>query len=322
MFDWLRAQKDQPVPSTEGGHSIYLSAPAANLDPNLFDGETMKLAVRTTITVKLVHYLLHEMHLHDVAAWVRIWVAGSGITYQWAGNSDLDVLLGIDRPKFDRANPDYASFSDDDLAALLNSTLKAELWPTTADLPFGGHNYEVTYFYNAGTGTDITRIHPYAAYDVMRNRWVVRPPELPPDPAQLYPKDWFDRAHQDAGNAAQMTDRYRRHLRELDSASPGTPGHVNAGAALNLVTAQARAMLDDIHHGRRIAFQGGGEGYMDQHNFRWQMGKESGTIKALAEITGVRRRAEEEAEQQLYGAKLAPAEELLRRAIAQHRKLS
>ena len=318
MFDWLRASKDKPVPSTEGGHSGYLSAPEATLDPNLFDGELLKGAARHAIINPLVRYLTGDLDLDKVTSWLRIWLAGSGITYQWAGNDDLDVMLGINRAKFDKANPAWAADGDDDLGAWLNGKLKSELWPTTADLPLGQHSYEVTYFYS-GTD-DIRRIHPYAAIDVMTGKWVVRPPQLPPDPAALYPQDWFEKAEADHQYTQYLAGRYRKHLSALQAAQPGSPGHINAGAALNLVTAQAGAMFDDIHHGRRIAFQGGGEGYMDQHNFRWQMAKGSGTIKALKEITGVRSQAEEQNQQELYGAKLEPAAELLRRAVAQQRK--
>lgn len=321
MFDWLRAQKDRPVPSTEGGHSGYLSAPEATLDPHLFNGDLLKGSVRHALISPLNRYLTGELGLDSVTSWIRIWLAGSGITYQWdadRGNGDLDVLLGMSRARFDKTNPEYAAEGDDDLAGWLNGQLKANLWPQTSSLEFGDQTYAVTYFYSPGAGTDIRHIHPYAAIDVMSGTWVVRPPKLPHDPAQLYPQEWFESANQDFKTAGQLANRYRQHLGELGP--PGTPGHVNAGARLNLVAAQAQAMFDDIHRGRQVAFQGGGQGYMDQHNFRWQMAKASGTIKALKEITGVRSRAEEQSEQELYGAKLEPAAELTRRAVAQQQR--
>jgi hypothetical protein len=315
-FDWLKAAEGQPSPSVEGGESGYLSVPSATLDPHLFDGDTLRSDVAHKLARLLLDYLGDELHMHAARTWVKIWLAGSGITYQWnadRGNGDLDVLIGVDRGKFDRANPGFAHYGEDDLAALLNAALKAELWPQTAAVKFGGQSYEVTFFYNSGTGIDINRIHPYAAYDVLKGTWVVRPPKLPHDPAALYPLAWFDRADQDAKYAEGLIKRYHAQLRALQGASPGTPGHVNAGAAINLVTAQARAMFDDIHHGRRIAFQGG-KGYADEHNFRWQMAKASGTIKGLSEISGIRDRAREMSETQLYGGPLAGADELVRRA--------
>jgi hypothetical protein len=316
-FDWLKASEGQPDPSVQGGESGYLSAPSAMLDPHLFHGETLKHDVHTTITAKLVGFLVDDLHMHGITSWIKVWLAGSGITYQWnagRGNGDLDVLLGIDRVKFNQANPGYAGAGEDDLAADLNNALKAGLWPQTSAVNFGGQAYEITYFYNSGTGIDIKRIHPYAAYDVLKDAWVVRPPALPQDPASIYPRSWFERADQDSKFADSLVERYHENLRDLQAADPGTPGHINAGAKLNLVTAQARAMFDDIHHGRRIAFQGGGRGYSDEHNFRWQMAKASGTIKGLSEISGIRDRAQEMSDTELYGGPLAGADELVRRA--------
>jgi hypothetical protein len=317
MFDWLRAAEGQPEPTTEGGASGYLAPPSPTLDPHLFDGDTLRPEVAGTIVTLLFGFLEHDLNMHSIKRWIKVWLAGSGITYQWdagRGNGDLDVLLGVNRVPFNQANPGFAHYGEDDLAALLNAALKAELWPRTSHIMFGDQAYEVTYFYNSGTGIDIARIHPYAAYDVLKGAWEVRPPKLPHDPAALYPLAWFERADQDSKYTEGLLRRYRAQVRALRAAAPGTPGHVNAGAAVNLVTAQARAMFDDIHHGRRIAFQGGGRGYRDEHNFRWQMAKASGTIKGLSEIAGIRDRAREMTETELYGGPLAGADELVRRA--------
>lgn len=317
-FDWLKATEGAPDPSTQGGESGYLSSPSATLDPHLFNGERLKHDVQATIMARLFGFLVDDLHMQNISAWIRVWLAGSGITYQWnagRGNGDLDVLIGIDRVPFDQANPGFAHYGEDDLAAALNNALKTGLWPQTAALSFGGQSYEVTYFYNSGTGIDINRIHPYAAYDVVGEKWEVRPPALPSDPATIYPRSWFERADQDATFAESLVERYHEHLRELQAAAPGTPGHINAGAKINLVTAQARAMFDDIHHGRRIAFQGGGRGYSDEHNFRWQLSKQNGVIKALSEITGILNRAKEMSETELYGSPLEAADVLVRRAV-------
>jgi hypothetical protein len=66
MFDWMRAQQDQPLPSTEGGKSGYLTAPAPTLDPNLFEGELLKGSARHQIINPLVRYLHDELGLQDV----------------------------------------------------------------------------------------------------------------------------------------------------------------------------------------------------------------------------------------------------------------
>jgi hypothetical protein len=168
----------------------------------------------------------------------------------------------------------------------------------------------------------VRRIHPYAAVDVWTGRWIVKPPKLPADPAKLYPEWWYGRAHQDSLRAQSLVRHYHEHINALRAAQPGTPGHVNAGAMLNLVTTQARALLDDIHPGRASAYTNAGKGYTDEHNFRWQMAKASGTIKGLSEISGIRDRAREQSETQLYGSPIKAADELVRRATDRYRGAS
>lgn len=322
-FDWLRAAEGQPDPSTEGGESGYLSSPSERLDPRLFDRyDTLRQSVAFGIIKRLLDFFDDDLGLHAARDWSRIWLSGSGITYQWdadRGNGDLDVMVGIDRVKFNKANPGHELMGDEDLAGWLDGAMKTVLWPKTAHTEFNGKAYELTYFYNPGTGTDINHIHPYAAYDVWKGTWVVRPPKLPKDPASLYPQHWYGRAHQDSLRAQSLVRNYHKHINDLRAASPGTPGHINAGAALNLVTSQARAMLDDIHHGRAAAFTNAGKGYGDEHNFRWQMAKASGTIKGLSEISGIRDRAQEQSDTELYGGPLARADELVRRASDHNR---
>lgn len=317
-FDWLRAAEGQPDPSTEGGESGYLSSPSDRLDPALFDRyEVLRTDVAFAIIRKLLDFFTDDLALRSARDWSKIWLAGSGITYQWdadRGNGDLDVMVGIDRVTFNQANPGHELMGDDDLAAWLDGAMKTVLWPKTAHTEFNGKTYELTYFYNAGTGVDVKRIHPYAAYDVWKGTWVVRPPKLPKDPASLYPKAWYGTAHQDSLRAQSLVKHYHEHMNALRAAQPGTPGHINAGAMLNLVTSQARAMLDDIHHGRGRSFTNAGNGYGDPSNFRWQMAKASGTIKGLSEISGIRSRAQDQSDTELYGGPLAAADELVRRA--------
>jgi hypothetical protein len=324
-FDWLRAAEGQPDPSTEGGESGYLSSPSDHLDPHLFDGMGLKSDVAYKILKLLLDFLDDELMLRGARNWVKAWLTGSGVTYQWdagRGNGDLDVMVGIDRVKFNQANPGHELDGDGELASWLDSAMKSHLWPKTAHTEFNGQTYELTYFYNAGTGDDVKRIHPYAAIDVWSGRWIVKPPQLPADPDKLYPRDWYGRAHQDSLRAQSLVKHYHENINNLRAARPGTPGHINAGAMLNLVTTQARALLDDIHHGRANAFTNAGKGYTDEHNFRWQMAKASGTIKGLSEISGIRDRAHDLSETQLYGSPIKAADELVRRATDRYRGAS
>jgi hypothetical protein len=321
QFDWQGAQKDQPEPSLEGGASGYLSAPSDQLDPALFDGDVFQKDVASKIMHPLLTYL-ESIGLKSMGSWLKAWVAGSGITHQWQsdrGNGDLDILLGVDESSFDNANPDYAGIGDEELSNYLNGRLRADLWPKTASTNINGKTFEVTYFYNASTFDDITRIHPYAAYSIFPSLgWTVRPPEHTATPSD-FPQDWWHSTEQDQLYTEHLVKRYKHHTNALSASQPGSPGVINSGAALNLVTSQAHALLDGIHHGRTAAFQGGGQGYMDFHNFRWQRAKANGVVKALSEITGAQGRAETESEETLYGQKLPSTDDLLMRAMMQRK---
>jgi len=317
---YRRAAAASPEPSLEGGASGYFSAPADTLDPNLFNGERMKPEVRARIMVRLFEWLEANGFNGD-HNWLHAWVAGSGVTYQWAasrGNGDLDVLFGIDFTKFLAANPDWHGTPETELAMHVNSRLKEDLWPLTAKTKFGSGHYEVTYFLNPGTGTDIRNINAYAAYDLVNDKWSIRPPELPADPRTLYPHEWFDVADYDRAAADGLSSRYKALTARLSGAQEGSAAWHNAGADLHQVIAQASALFDDIHLGRRGAFAPQGHGYGDYRNFRWQQGKATGAVQALNAIATVGRQARAGEETEMYGAPIDPAEVVLARAALFH----
>jgi hypothetical protein len=305
-----------PVPSTEGGDSGYLSDPAHNLDPDLFNGMTMRPEVRMFILDTLTEALA-RMGLKDIRDWLYLWVIGSSMSYQWAeqvGHGDIDVTFAADITKFLQANPHFAVGAED-AATKVKQYIKANVAPGTSRKMFGGHAYEVTFFWNPDvTNGDLGQIHPYAAYDIIKNEWTVEPVKLPAHPASLYPREWFDRADNDLTATNALTRAYDQSSGSLDFAHPSTPGHINALARIKLVASQAQALYDEIHNGRMEAFSGSGAGYGDWHNFRWQRGKGSGTIKGLSEILGPYKQYKDAEESRLYGAPLEGADELIRRA--------
>src|SRR6478609_6775003 len=73
------------------GASSYFSRPAKTLDPNLFEGEHLHPDVRDTILRIFMDYMASRYH--NPHEWAMVWLAGSGISFQWAadrGNGDLD----------------------------------------------------------------------------------------------------------------------------------------------------------------------------------------------------------------------------------------
>lgn len=317
QFNWLRAQKDQPVPNLRPGASGYFSKPEQTLDPHLFNGQTLLPNVRNIITGHLTAFLTRDLKLVRPEHWLYVWLAGSGVSYQWSGdrgNGDLDVLLGLDRNAFNKDNPEYAGLGESDLAEFIDAALRERLWPAMAATNINGKTYEVTYFYNAGTHRDIRNIHPYAAYDVTHNEWTVDPPTETAGEHE-FPEEWAEHTQDDRSYAQSLVDRYGRAYDTMQSSAPNSASALNAGSQLNVATAEARALLDTIHGGRRTGFQGGGGGYLSKENYRWQVAKGNGTITALSQIVGVRKKAEEQENEDLYGSQILSPEELRIRAM-------
>lgn len=315
------AQHVGPV-SVSGGSSGYFSRPAQGLDPHIFDGQHLKPSVRSWILGTLHNFWAPKYR--GFQAWSTIWLAGSGISYQWAadrGNGDLDVLVGVDWPGFIRSNPRFEGLTPEQMADHIDVELKSELWPRTSHQNFLGQTYEVTYFVNAG-GADIRNINPYAAYNVSTDAWTIRPPDLPRNPSKLYPNAWFKAVAGEARTITDLVDRYGNLSRQQAHTHPGTPGYANATTALHGVTSQARTLFDDIHHGRRQAFAPGGAGYGDWHNFRWQAHKQQGTAQALAKISAVDHDASEHLNRSLYGVDLGTPDALITRALLAHRGIA
>jgi hypothetical protein len=311
-----RAITQGQQPDIHSGASGYFSAPQAGLDPHIFDGDHIKPDVRDHILGVLNTYL--DGHYQGVRIWLAAWLAGSGISFQWAGdrgNGDLDVLFGIDFPKFYEMNPTYQGISEAEFSDLMNSDLKKNLWPRTATTDFHGQVYEVTYYLNPGTTSQsIAAINPYAAYNLTRDRWDIRPPSLPADPHSLYPKHWWGAVQREEDHARTLVERYN-HLRSAaSSASPNSAVWHNSLASQKIVVEQAKALFDDIHLGRKQAFGPGGSGYGDYYNFRWQAHKQAGTVQALNSLATADVEAHKAQETDLYGAPLDDAATALAKA--------
>lgn len=292
------------------GASSYFVAPEKNLDPNLFGyGEKMKLGVRTWLQSTLHQFLEHAGYI-GVRSWCRIWIAGSGVSYQWSAArdpGDLDVLIGVDYQQFRQMNMRFTGLSDREIGDDMNEEMQADLWKRTADQSLGGGTYEVTWYVNPGA-TDIRAINPYAAYDVDRAEWTVRPIDLPEaGPGEWFPKEYGEAAHADQLRAIEIVSNYNRALDHLHAAQ-NTGQMVNAASQLASATQQGEELFNEIHQGRHLAFDEQGEGYRDYANYRWQRGKQLGTIPALRAIHDEAKAAREDTDVALYGAKLKSTE--------------
>ena len=297
--------RDLQAPAIQPGSTSYFSAPAQELDPVLFTGDTLKLWVRDGVLTILFEYLAHNFN--NPHSWTKAWLAGSGVSYQWAAQrepGDLDCLVGIEYTKFRQSNPEYAGFSDKEIASMFNESFSQNLMPKTRNW----NGFELTYYVNPAT--DIREINPYAAYDLIVDDWTVHPQRT----TSPYSRDWEMKAKRDLDAAREVVGRYSDALKEM-KASTNPAYKINAERKLKLAESQAVAMYDEIHKGRKIAFSETGSGYSDFHNFRWQAGKKSGSVQALRAIKDLKEGMDLETQKELYGTELPSTATLLRRSM-------
>lgn len=297
---------DQLAEPITGSATSYFSDPSDTLDPKLFEGRHLKPSIRNGL-LSLVFDFLSERYTQP-DTWCRVWLAGSGASFQWAAQrdpGDLDVLLGVDYINFRRAHPRFSGLSDREISAMLNEEFYNDLQPEIAHW----NDYEVTVYSNPGA-TDITVIKPYAAYDVTHDEWTVYPKH---DTVPHNPKAEA-KAKKDYDLASDIVTRYSQAQASVHTAA-NDPARRSAEFRLRQALAQASSLYEDIHEGRKIAFSPSGEGYADFHNYRWQAGKRLGTVQALKKMHQYLRGIEESEVEHTYGVELPDTATLIRRAI-------
>lgn len=289
------------------GSTSYFSDGENTLDPNLFnEGGVMYDDVRA----ELVGLLMEHMGDRYAGAhsWIRAWVAGSGVSFQWSAArhpGDLDVLIGVDFVQFRAQNPDWGGLSNNEIAKHMNEDLYQHLTSTTQDW----HGlWEVTWYINPDS-YDIRAINPYAAYDIIANMWTV-PPTKQAAPENKY---WEQASERDLASARILVDRYGSALRTLRAAT-NPAARVNAEFAVKHAISQASEMYEQIHGGRQSAFSRMGAGYADWGNYRWQAGKASGVVPALRMLKEYSDQQKSSTEAETYGMELPSTDTLVRRA--------
>jgi len=292
----------------------YFSEPETDLDPSLFDGHRLRPAVRSWLMETIYDYLSEKYsgpHL-----WSRIWIAGSGVSYQWAADrdpADLDIMLGINYVEFRHANPDYSGFGDADIASILNRDMFDGLYPEIDGVSFGRTNFEVTVYINLGVTAKpdgIRFINPYAAYDVTDDEWEVLPE---PNPMVRVHPSWDASIEMDRQRGKEIVRRYGDSLRNIRGAQ-NNAHRVNAEQKFFATLDAASALYDEIHAGRRAGFSPAGMGYSDFTNYRWQSGKRSGVIQAMKRLKDYQKSSQSRDYLETYGMELPDSDTLVRRA--------
>jgi hypothetical protein len=305
-MDFNAALSAHAVPvALEPSNTSYFSAPAAGLDPRLFRDNRIIGSVRNGILSILFDHL--HRHYYNPEAYTHIWLAGSGVSYQWAANrspADLDCLVGINYILFRKSNEKYAGLSNQEISSMINEDFRAELQPHTENYL---DSFELTFYVNVAS--DIKTIKPYAAYSLTDDDWTVEPSE----PNYSPERNWDRKISRDENMTVEILERYSQALSNISSATTDT-ARVNAEAALKLAVEQGAALFEDIHRGRGAAFSPSGKGYADYANYRWQAGKRSGSVQALKQLKELSTKTRQEFESQTYGMELPTAKVLVRRA--------
>jgi hypothetical protein len=303
FYEALVAQAT-PV-SLEPSETSYFSTPGAGLDPRLFRSNKLIPAVRASILRVLFDHL--KNHYYSPEAFTHVWLAGSGVSYQWTAArhpADLDCLIGINYLMFRQSNPEYKGLSDQEIASMFNENFRESLQPLTSNFL---DTYELTFYVNPAS--DIRVIKPYAAYSVTNDDWTVAP-EVKGQPVN---KAWDKKVQSDTEMTTEIVNRYSRALAAVQVA-PNDTARRNAIAALELAVSQGSSLFEDIHHGRTYAFSPSGQGYSDVHNYRWQAGKASGSVQALRSLSDIYKKSKKTFESTTYGMELPSSDTLVRRA--------
>lgn len=301
----------QAVPvSIEPSETSYFSAPGAGLDPRLFINNKLVPSVRGSILRILIDHL--KTHYYSPESFITVWLAGSAVSYQWTAArkpADLDCLIGINYLQFRQSNQQYKSLSDAQIAAMINEDFRQDLHPFTKDFL---NAFELTFYVNVKS--DIRSIKPYAAYSLTHDDWTV-PPEVKAPPRN---KAWEQKVARDTSMTTEILSRYAEAFSNISQASTDSARR-NAEAALKLAVEQGAALFDEIHKGRSYAFSPSGQGYSDVYNYRWQAGKQAGTVQALRKLKEISVKGRKAFEESTYGMALPDASTLVRRALGARR---
>ena len=289
----------------EQNETSYFSKPSAILDPRLFRNDKIQPMVRSAVLQLLFNHL--NAYYTGGESWSQVWLAGSGVSHQWAAHrdpGDLDCLIGIDYRRFRESNTRFTGLSDKEISQMLNEGFRDELHPFTGN--FLG-SFELTFYVNVHS--NIVEIKPYAAYSLTNDDWTVAP-----EPIELdIPATWKRATESDRLQAISILTNYRNAQSKYESASNDAV-KANARSEMRMAMSQGIALYESVHEGRSNAFSPSGEGYSDFYNYRWQAGKQSGVIQGLRALKDEMNAQDEALNKKTYGVDLPDANTLIRRA--------
>jgi hypothetical protein len=248
------------VPDVVGGYPLptgaQFSPQKQGLDPAIFTrDEQMRPDVRDWCLSEVNDFM--QPRWGDWWLWAKIYLAGSTASYWWTGDNDFDLLMGVSSHSFARAHPDLPS-DQEAVCALLNAQFREEFNVEAISVPGHTEPYSLTLYANPGS-YDIRAIKPYAAYDISSDIWAVHPAKLPRGfSAREMPRSFWE-------TVAKMAN----HVRDvLDEPEPERTEH-------------ATELLEQLHHGRQLAYSQVGTGVFDQRQIMWLTLERLGVLQDL-----------------------------------------
>ncbi|MGW1436932.1 hypothetical protein ACWD7M_16980 [Streptomyces griseus] len=219
-----------------------------DLDPRLFDGDRMRPEVRQHL-LSLLNGFWAPKYGDTWQTWARVYLAGSEASHFY-GNGDLDILIGIDHEALNRHVDAFTGEPDRAVDDRLTDELRHGLNDDARMLPGPDGEtgpWENTWYVNPDS-YDIRDIKPYAAYDITRDEWAVRPVEVPDDfgPEKLPESTW------------DVFDALKTLIKAVGELPEGV--REREGAAL----------YDYLHTDRHSAFGPDGTGLYDPANATWK----------------------------------------------------
>jgi 2'-5' RNA ligase len=252
--DFEKALKHKAVVEARALPTDRIFGPTYGLDHRLFTGDKLHPDVIEAVMNRLDQVLRVDSQLVGAnwMSYIEVYLAGSEAS-EWTsptleGNDDFDTLLGVDYDELRGndgrgASAEWVDKTDDEINDIFNDVLKRFYNDESWDAPFGGV-WHLTGYVN-GDAYDIRRIKPYAAYDLNKDEWAVKPPHLPEWGPQSFPQGpalWKQ--------AEAIADEIEAIL-ELPE-----PYRTQQGASL----------YDHLHEDRHRAFGDHGEGWYDNGN--------------------------------------------------------
>jgi 2'-5' RNA ligase len=224
----------------------YWGPNSGHNDQRLFEGEHLRPEIRKDILQRVGDFFDGHGY-NNWPHWTKVYFAGSEAAQWEPFNGDFDILIGINWPHFRKDNPAYAKKND----LQVTTEMTDGLWKSTNvdDYYFTLESgkkvgpFDRTFFVNP-IAWDISKLHPYAAYDVSEDVWAVSPLKVPEDwSAEKLPESYWV---------------YAESLVETIKAIGTLPPEERHRMARNL--------WEELHTHRSDAFADGGHGLFDLSN--------------------------------------------------------